>query len=115
MDCIQEVDSVRKKKDLKLSESGFYRTLHSKVTNADIFLDWLISRILDVTKAYDEAVVAQAEQSSQIVNLMSQVRDLRAARDEAEADRAALVTAKKSLEQRLEEIGTEYLSANSGE
>ncbi|KAH9822374.1 hypothetical protein DFH28DRAFT_451274 [Melampsora americana] len=45
---------------------------------------------------------------------MSQVRDLRAARDEAEADRAALVTAKKSLEQRLEEIGTEYLSANSG-
>ncbi|KAA1063810.1 hypothetical protein PGTUg99_002494 [Puccinia graminis f. sp. tritici] len=45
---------------------------------------------------------------------MSQVRDLRAARDEAEADRAALVTAKKSLEQRLEEIGSEFLSANSG-
>lgn len=67
-----------------------------------------------MTKAYDEAVVAQAEQSSQIVTLMSQVRDLRAARDEAEADRAALVTAKRSLEQRLEEIGTEYLSANSG-
>lgn len=74
----------------------------------------LETKIQDVTKAYDEAVAAQAEQSSQIVNLMSQVRDLRAARDEAEADRAALVTAKKSLEQRLEEIGTEFLSANSG-
>ncbi|MBW0481798.1 hypothetical protein O181_021513 [Austropuccinia psidii MF-1] len=74
----------------------------------------LETKILDVMKAYDEAVAVQAEQSSQIVTLMSQVRDLRAARDEAEADRAALVTAKKSLEQRLEEIGSEYLSANSG-
>ncbi|PLW35689.1 hypothetical protein PCANC_13838 [Puccinia coronata f. sp. avenae] len=74
----------------------------------------LETKVQDITKAYDEAVAAQAEQSSQIVTLMSQVRDLRAARDEAEADRAALVTAKKSLEQRLEEIGSEFLSANSG-
>ncbi|KAG0144861.1 hypothetical protein CROQUDRAFT_603881 [Cronartium quercuum f. sp. fusiforme G11] len=85
MACIREADLARRKKDLRQN----------------------------VTKAYDEAVAAQTEQSSQIVNLMSQVRDLRAARDEAEADRAALVTAKRSLEQRLEEIGTEYLSANS--
>ena len=74
----------------------------------------LETKVQDISKAYDEAVAAQAEQSSQIVTLMSQVRDLRAARDEAEADRAALVTAKKSLEQRLEEIGSEFLSANSG-
>lgn len=74
----------------------------------------MFCRITDLTSAYDDAIAAQGEQSAQIVTLMSQARDLRTARDEADADRAALATAKRALEQRLDEIGSEYLSANSG-
>ncbi|CAH7676449.1 hypothetical protein PPACK8108_LOCUS11585 [Phakopsora pachyrhizi] len=73
----------------------------------------LETKIVDVTKAYDEVVAAQAEQSSQIINLMSQVRDLRAARDEAESNQAALVKAKRSLKQRLKEIRSEFFLADS--
>ncbi|KAI8459689.1 hypothetical protein BY996DRAFT_6527317 [Phakopsora pachyrhizi] len=66
-------------------------------------------------KVWKQMVATQAEKSSQIVNLMSQVRDLRAARDEAEAHQADLVTAKRSLEQRLKEIRSGFLLANSGQ
>ncbi|KAF8328237.1 uncharacterized protein EI90DRAFT_1618233 [Cantharellus anzutake] len=64
----------------------------------------LESKISDLTSAYESATGVQSEQQSQIVNLLSQVRELRGVLDEAEADRTALQKARRNLESRLNDI-----------
>lgn len=64
----------------------------------------LSTKVLDLTAAYESSKAAQAEQQTQIVALLSQVRELRAVLDEAEAERAALRQARAQLETRLSEI-----------
>ena len=64
----------------------------------------LETKIVDVSKAYDSSVAAQAEQQSQIVALHSQVRELRSVLNDAEADRALLQKARRGLQAELETI-----------
>lgn len=66
-------------------------------------------KIADLTAAYDSSNTAQSEQASQIVSLVSQNRELRAILDEAEADRAALQTARRALETRLTDIAQDHM------
>ncbi|KAF2231798.1 hypothetical protein EV356DRAFT_451247 [Viridothelium virens] len=60
----------------------------------------------DIANARDEAVNAHHDAQSKIVNLLSQVRGLRTAVDEASAERDNLLKEKKGLETRLQEAGT---------
>lgn len=62
------------------------------------------TKIRDLNKAYEAATGAQTEQQSQIVALHSQVRELRAVLDDAEADRALLQKARRALQAELETI-----------
>ncbi|KZT64665.1 nonmuscle myosin heavy chain b [Daedalea quercina L-15889] len=64
----------------------------------------LETKIQDLSKAYDSATAAQAEQQSQIVSLHSQVRELRSVLNDAEADRALLQKARRALQAELESI-----------
>lgn len=64
----------------------------------------LESKIADLTGAYESSTSVQSEQQSQIVNLLSQVRELRGVLDDAEADRTALQQARRNLEARLSDI-----------
>ncbi|KAI9709980.1 MAG: hypothetical protein M1820_003058 [Bogoriella megaspora] len=59
----------------------------------------------DIANSRDEAVNAHNDAQSKIVNLLSQVRGLRTAVDEASAERDNLLKEKKGLETRLEEAG----------
>lgn len=70
------------------------------------------TKINDLSAAYESATNAQTEQQTQIVGLLSQVRELRAVLDEAEADRAALQKARRALEGRLNDIAQEHMEAN---
>ncbi|QRV93317.1 Myosin head (motor domain) [Ceratobasidium sp. AG-Ba] len=70
------------------------------------------TKINDLTAAYESATNAQTEQQTQIVGLLSQVRELRAVLDEAEADRAALQKARRALEGRLNDIAQEHMEAS---
>ncbi|CAE6451317.1 unnamed protein product [Rhizoctonia solani] len=70
------------------------------------------TKIGDLAAAYESATNAQTEQQTQIVALLSQVRELRAVLDEAEADRAALQKARRALESRLNDIAQEHMDAN---
>ena len=70
------------------------------------------TKILDLTGAYESSKAAQAEQQTQIVALLSQVRELRAVLDEAEAERVALRQARTQLETRLNDIAQDHLDAN---
>lgn len=72
----------------------------------------LNTKILDLTGAYESSKASQAEQQTQIVALLSQVRELRAVLDEAEAERAALRQARNQLETRLNDIAKDHLDAN---
>jgi myosin heavy chain 9/10/11/14 len=62
----------------------------------------LETKIVDLTRAFEASSAAQAEQQSQIVALHSQVRELRGALDEVEADRALLQKARRALQAELE-------------
>ncbi|KAL1700520.1 nonmuscle myosin heavy chain b [Schizophyllum commune] len=73
------------------------------------------TKISDVTKAYESSVAAQAEQQSQIVALHSQVRELRAVLDDAEADRALLQKARRALQAELEEIRLDHVDPSDTE
>jgi myosin protein heavy chain len=72
----------------------------------------LDSKIFDLTAAYEASTAAQSEQQSQIVSLLSQVRELRTVLDEAEAERTALQKARRTLEARLTNIAQEHLDTN---
>ena len=58
----------------------------------------------DLTSAFHAATSVQSEQQSRIVNLLSQVSELRSVLNEAEADRTALQKARRNLESRLNNI-----------
>ncbi|KAG8752547.1 hypothetical protein FRC12_011901 [Ceratobasidium sp. 428] len=70
------------------------------------------TKISDLTAAYESATNGQTEQQTQVVGLLSQVRELRAVLDEAEADRAALQKARRALEGRLNDIAQEHMEAS---
>lgn len=74
--------------------------------------DRMSTKILDLTGAYESSKAAQAEQQTQIVALLSQVRELRAVLDEAEAERAALRQARAQLETRLNDIAQDHLDSS---
>ncbi|TFY78541.1 hypothetical protein EWM64_g5472 [Hericium alpestre] len=71
----------------------------------------LETKIIDVTKAYESSTAAQTEQQSQIVALHSQVRELRSVLNDAEADRALLQKARRSLQAELETIKLDTVDA----
>lgn len=62
------------------------------------------TKIADVSKAYESATGAQAEQQAQIVALHSQVRELRSVLNDAEADRTLLQKARRALQAELDTI-----------
>ncbi|KAG8883338.1 hypothetical protein FRB97_006763 [Tulasnella sp. 331] len=70
------------------------------------------TKIADVTSAYEASTNAQSEQQSQIVSLLSQVRELRRVLDEAEAERSSLLKARRTLEARLNDIAQEHADTN---
>ncbi|KAG9003013.1 hypothetical protein FRB94_001636 [Tulasnella sp. JGI-2019a] len=70
------------------------------------------TKIADVTAAYETSTAAQSEQQSQIVSLLSQVRELRRVLDEAEAERSSLMKARRTLEARLNDIAQEHADTN---
>lgn len=72
----------------------------------------LETKISDISKAYETSAAAQAEQQSQIVALHSQVRELRSVLNDAEADRALLQKARRSLQAELETIKLDHVDAN---
>ena len=64
----------------------------------------LETKIGDLSKAYESATGAQAEQQAQIVALHSQVRELRSVLNDAEADRTLLQKARRALQAELDTI-----------
>lgn len=73
--------------------------------------DRLETKIADLTKAYETSSVAQSDQQAQIVGLHSQVRELRNVLNDAEADRAMLQKARRSLQAELEGIKLDHADA----
>lgn len=73
--------------------------------------DRLEARIGTLTEAYDGATAKQTEAQIQVVSLLSQVRELRAVLDEANAERNALARARKALELRMNDIAQEHLDS----
>jgi len=72
----------------------------------------LETKIADIAQAYEKSTNAQTEQQSQIVSLLSQVRELRRVLDEAEAERSNLLKARRNLEARLTDIAQEHLDTS---
>ena len=71
----------------------------------------LETKIIDLTNAYESSTTSLSEQQTQIVSLHAHVRELRAVLDEAEADRAALQKARRTLEARLNDIAQDHADA----
>lgn len=69
------------------------------------------TKIADLTKAYETSTAAQSDQQAQIVSLHSQVRELRGVLNDAEADRAMLQKARRSLQAELEGIKLDHIDA----
>ena len=65
--------------------------------------DRLEARIATLTEAYDTATAERTDAQSQVVSLLSQVRELRAVLDEANVERSALARARKALEHRMKD------------
>ncbi|KAI6130938.1 P-loop containing nucleoside triphosphate hydrolase protein [Pisolithus croceorrhizus] len=72
----------------------------------------LETKIMDLTKAYETSTATQSDQQAQIVALHSQVRELRSVLNDAEADRAMLQKARRSLQAELEGIKLDHADAN---
>lgn len=98
-----ELDELRSKWDDEVLNSSTWSKEKSR----------LEATLSDVVSSRDEAVNAHNEAQGKIVNLLSQVRGLRAAVDEASSERDSLVREKRSVEARLEEAkaGLEDLAA----
>lgn len=77
--------------------------------------DRLETKIGDLTAAYEASNHTNTEQQTQIVSLLSQVRELRAVLDDAEADRTALQKARRQLEGRLNDIAQDHLEKMSSD
>lgn len=72
----------------------------------------LDTKISDLTKAYETSTAVQSDQQAQIVSLHSQVRELRGVLNDAEADRAMLQKARRSLQAELEGIKLDHIDAS---
>ncbi|KAH8096877.1 nonmuscle myosin heavy chain b [Cristinia sonorae] len=72
----------------------------------------LETKIQDLHNAYETSMAAQTEQQSQIVNLHSQVRELRGVLNDAEADRALLQKARLALKAELDAIKLDSVDAS---
>jgi myosin protein heavy chain len=70
------------------------------------------TKIADLIKAYETSTTAQSDQQAQIVSLHSQVRELRSVLNDAEADRAMLQKARRSLQAELEGIKLDHIDAS---
>ncbi|KAI6435164.1 hypothetical protein MCOR22_009326 [Pyricularia oryzae] len=98
----EELDELRSKWDDEVLNSSTWSKEKTR----------LEATLADVVASRDEAVGAHNEAQGKIVNLLSQVRTLRANVDEASAERDALLREKRGLESRLQEAkaGLEELS-----
>lgn len=72
----------------------------------------LENKIADLSAAYGASNVSQSELQSQNVSLLSQNRELRMVLEEAEAERATLLRARRTLEARLNDIAQEDTDNN---
>ncbi|OAA62462.1 myosin type 2 heavy [Niveomyces insectorum RCEF 264] len=99
----EELDDLRSKWDDEVLNSSTWAKEKTR----------LEATLSDVVASRDEAMQAHNEAQGRIVNLLSQVRTLRSAVDDATSERDALVRAKRSVEARLEEAktGLEELAA----
>lgn len=97
-----ELDELQLHLDEEVYEAGAWK-------NEKLRLE---TKISDVNTAYKSATAVQAEQQSQIVNLLGQVRELRSVLDEAEADRTALQQARRNLEHRLNDIAQGHANSD---
>jgi myosin protein heavy chain len=88
-----ELDELRSKWDDEVLNSSTWSKEKSR----------LEATLSDVVASRDEAVNAHNEAQSKIVNLLSQVRSLRASVDEVTSERDSLLREKRSVEARLEE------------
>ncbi len=70
----------------------------------------LEARNVALNEAYETAVAKQTDAQTQVVSLLSQVRELRSVLDEANAERAALARARKALENRMKDIAQDHLN-----
>ncbi|KAJ9155709.1 Myosin type-2 heavy chain 1 [Pleurostoma richardsiae] len=89
----EELDELRSKWDDEVLNSSTWSKEKAR----------LEATLSDVVSSRDEAVNAHNEAQSKIVNLLSQVRTLRASVDDIAAERDALIREKRSIEARLEE------------
>ncbi|OCB91229.1 nonmuscle myosin heavy chain b [Sanghuangporus baumii] len=69
----------------------------------------LETKIADLTNAYESSTAARSEQQSQIVALHSQVRELRAVLEDAEAERVMLQKARRALQAQLDGIKLDHI------
>lgn len=88
-----ELDDLRSKWDDEVLNSSTWSKEKSR----------LEATLSDVVSSRDEAVNAHNDAQGKIVNLLSQVRSLRASVDEASSERDSLLREKRSVEARLEE------------
>jgi myosin protein heavy chain len=88
-----ELDELRSKWDDEVLNSSTWSKEKAR----------LEATLNDVVASRDEAVEAHNEAQGKIVNLLSQVRQLRAGVDEVTSERDALLREKRSVEARLEE------------
>lgn len=88
-----ELDELRSKWDDEVLNSSTWSKEKSR----------LEATLSDVVASRDEAVNAHNEAQGKIVNLLSQVRSLRASVDDVTAERDTLLREKRSVEARLEE------------
>ncbi|KAF9586407.1 hypothetical protein BGW38_005524 [Lunasporangiospora selenospora] len=68
----------------------------------------LEARNQDLNQSYQDLLVSQDDLQLQIVSLLSQLREVRAALDESESARVALEKTKRGLEQRLDDVGEQF-------
>lgn len=101
----EEVEDLRSKWDDEVLNSSTWAKEKSR----------LEIKLQDLTQSHDDAVTAHNEGQSRIVSLLAQVRSLRANVDEVIADRDLLQKEKRSLEQRLAEVGQRLEDLANGE
>ncbi|KAG0097633.1 hypothetical protein BGZ93_002340 [Podila epicladia] len=93
-----ELEEVNNNFDLELRSSQSWKKDKER----------LEARNHDLNQSYQDLLVAQDDLQVQIVSLLSQVREVRAALDESESARVALEKTKRGLEQRLDDVGEQF-------
>ncbi|KAJ7049460.1 P-loop containing nucleoside triphosphate hydrolase protein [Mycena amicta] len=72
----------------------------------------LEGKLAEMTKAYERSTAEQSEQRTQITTMQGQVRQLRAALDDVEADRMMLQKARRALQSELETIKHDHVDTS---